>query len=190
SQGQRIARRYQYDLAGQLLGIDDRRNGSTRYGYDALGRLLSAQAPQASEVFAFDPAHNLMAPEQAQQQEARLKQTTWTEEQWSAYVQANLDKPTFNPLLSPAEAQADPSTWGENKPNRLRVWQEHRYVYDNWGNCIEKKSGPHTERQFQWDAEHQLSRATITRRQGRFTHTEHWGYDYDPFGRRIAKYPL
>ena len=55
SQGQRIARRYQYDLAGQLLGIDDRRNGSTRYGYDALGRLLSAQPPQASEVLAFAP---------------------------------------------------------------------------------------------------------------------------------------
>ncbi len=190
SQGQRIARRYQYDLAGHLLGIDDRRNGSTRYSYDALGRLLSAQAPQASEVFAFDPAHNLMQPEEAQRQEARLKQTTWSEEEWSAYVQANLDNPDFNPLLTPAEAQADPSTWGENKPNRLRVWEEHRYAYDAWGNCIEKKSGPHTERQFQWDAEHQLTRVSVTRRQGRFTHTEHWGYDYDPFGRRIAKYRL
>jgi hypothetical protein len=73
---------------------------------------------------------------------------------------------------------------------RLRVWEEHRYAYDAWGNCIEKKSGPHTERLLQWDAEHQLSRATITRRQGRFTHTEYWGYDYDPFGRRIAKYRL
>ncbi|MDH0893369.1 MULTISPECIES: RHS repeat-associated core domain-containing protein [unclassified Pseudomonas] len=190
SQGQRIARRYQYDLAGQLLGIDDRRNGSTRYGYDALGRLLSAQAPQVSEVFAFDPAHNLMQPEEAQRQETRLKQTTWSEEEWSAYVQANLANPDFNPLLTPAEAQADPSTWGENKPNRLRVWEEHRYAYDAWGNCIEKKSGPHTERQFQWDAEHQLSRVSVTRRQERFTHTEHWGYDYDPFGRRIAKYRL
>lgn len=42
----------------------------------------------------------------------------------------------------------------------------------------------------QWDAKHQLSRVTVTREQGRFTHTEHWGYDYDPFGRRIAKYRL
>ncbi|MBD9417581.1 RHS repeat protein, partial [Pseudomonas sp. PDM16] len=100
SQGQRIARRFQYDLAGQLLGIDDRRNGTTRYGYDALGRLLSAQAPQASEVFAFDPAHNLMQPEEAQRQEVRLKQTTWSEDEWSAYVQANLDNPDFNPLLT------------------------------------------------------------------------------------------
>ncbi|MDH0895725.1 MULTISPECIES: DUF6883 domain-containing protein [unclassified Pseudomonas] len=70
------------------------------------------------------------------------------------------------------------------------MWEEHRYAYDAWGNCIEKKSGSHTERQFQWDAEHQLSRVTVTRRQGRFTHTEHWGYDYDPFGRRITKYRL
>jgi len=64
------------------------------------------------------------------------------------------------------------------------------YAYDAWGNCIEKKSGPYSERQFQWDAEHQLSRVSVTRRQGRFTNTEHWGYDYDPFGRRIAKYRL
>lgn len=190
TQGQRIARRYRYDEAGQLLGIDDRRTGNTRYGYDALGRLLSAQAPQASEVFAFDPAHNLMQPEEAQQQEALLNKTTWTEEEWAAYVQANLHNPVFNLLMTPAEMQAEPSAWGASKPNRLTVWQEHRYAYDTWGNCIEKKSGAHTQRHLHWDAEHQLSRVTHIRQQDRFTHTEHWGYDYDPFGRRIAKYRL
>uniref|UniRef100_UPI0021DA86D3 DUF6531 domain-containing protein n=1 Tax=Pseudomonas sp. RIT-PI-AD TaxID=3035294 RepID=UPI0021DA86D3 len=190
SQGQRIARRYQYDLAGQLMSITDRRQGVTRYGYDALGRLRSAVAPHAQETFAFDPAHNLMQPEEAQREEVKARKTQWSEEEWAAYVQANLDNPDFNPLLTPAEAASDPSTWGENKPNRLRVWQEHRYAYDSWGNCIEKKSGPNQVRHFAWDAEHRLSRATIRKSNGRFVHVEHWGYDYDPFSRRIAKYRL
>ncbi|MET1080333.1 MAG: RHS repeat-associated core domain-containing protein [Pseudomonas sp.] len=131
-----------------------------------------------------------MQPDEARQQEARLKKTTWTDDEWRAYVRDNQHNPAFNPLLTPAEAAADPSTWGGNKPNRLLVWEEHRYAYDAWGNCVEKKSGPHSVRSFEWDAEHQLTRATVTRQQGRFLHTEHWGYDYDPFGRRIAKYRL
>ncbi|TRX72846.1 RHS repeat-associated core domain-containing protein [Pseudomonas mangiferae] len=190
SQGQRIARRYQYDLAGQLTALSDRRQGVTQYGYDALGRLRAALSPRGEELFAFDPAHNLMEPDQAQREDVRARKTQWTEEEWTAYVQANLDNPDFNPLLTPAEAASDPSTWGENRPNRLRVWQEHRYAYDTWGNCIEKKSGPNQVRHFEWDAEHQLSRATIRRSNGRFVHQERWGYDYDPFGRRIAKYRL
>ncbi len=190
SQGQRIARRYQYDLAGQLTTLADRRQGVTQYGYDALGRLRAALSPRGEELFAFDPAHNLMEPEQARREEAKARKTQWTEEEWSAYVQANLDNPAFNPLLTPAEAASDPSAWGERKPNRLRVWREHRYAYDAWGNCIEKKSGPNQVRRFDWDADHQLSRATIEKRNGRFVHVERWGYDYDPFGRRIAKYRL
>jgi len=162
----------------------------TQYGYDALGRLRAALSPRGEELFAFDPAHNLMEPEQARREEAKARKTQWTEEEWSAYVQANLDNPDFNPLLTPAEAASDPSAWGESKPNRLRVWQEHRYAYDAWGNCIEKKSGPNQVRRFDWDADHQLSRATIEKRNGRFVHVERWGYDYDPFGRRIAKYRL
>ncbi|WP_178106705.1 RHS repeat-associated core domain-containing protein [Pseudomonas mangiferae] len=190
SQGQRIARRYQYDLAGQLTALSDRRQGVTQYGYDALGRLRAALSPRGEELFAFDPAHNLMEPDQAQREDVRARKTQWTEEEWTAYVQANLHNPDFNPLLTPAEAASDPSTWGENRPNRLRVWQEHRYAYDQWGNCVEKKSGPNQVRHFEWDAEHRLSRATIETRKDRFVHQERWGYDYDPFGRRIAKYRL
>ena len=57
SQGQHIARRYQYDAAGQVQAIDDLRKGSTHYQYDELGRLLGAQHPFLKEAFAFDPWH-------------------------------------------------------------------------------------------------------------------------------------
>ncbi len=80
----------------------------TQYGYDALGRLRAALSPRGEELFAFDPAHNLMEPEQARREEAKARKTQWTEEEWSAYVQANLDNPDFNPLLTPAEAASDP----------------------------------------------------------------------------------
>ena len=55
-----IARDYQYDAAGNLLSIDDRRHGRTTYSYDVIGRILSAVQPQSDERFAFDPAHNLL----------------------------------------------------------------------------------------------------------------------------------
>ena len=55
-----IARRYEYDEVGNLVSIDDQRNGVTRYSYDPIGRILSAVQPQLSERFAFDPAHNLL----------------------------------------------------------------------------------------------------------------------------------
>ena len=55
-----IARRYEYDEVGNLVSIDDQRNGLTRYSYDPIGRILSAVQPQLSERFAFDPAHNLL----------------------------------------------------------------------------------------------------------------------------------
>jgi RHS repeat-associated protein len=55
-----IARTYEYDEVGNLVAIDDQRNGVTRYSYDPIGRILSAVQPQSSERFAFDPAHNLL----------------------------------------------------------------------------------------------------------------------------------
>jgi YD repeat-containing protein len=40
-----IARKYEYDEVGNLVSIDDQRNGLTRYSYDPpIGRILSAGA--------------------------------------------------------------------------------------------------------------------------------------------------
>ncbi|NHZ42951.1 DUF6861 domain-containing protein [Massilia aquatica] len=55
-----IARRYQYDESGNLLAVDDKRNGRKTYSYDVLGRIMSAVQPTLAERFAFDPAHNLL----------------------------------------------------------------------------------------------------------------------------------
>lgn len=185
-----ITRHYHYDRAGQLLAIDDARQGRTLYRYDSTGRLLAAHSRHARETFAFDPAGNLLDPDAPPAAHAQSAKRVWTEALWQAYVRENIADPEFNPLLTPEEVAADPRHWGEAKPNRLTAYQEHRYRYDRWGNCVEKKSGAHEVRSFEWDTEHQLQQARITRIESGRVVTECWGYDYDAFGRRIAKYRL
>lgn len=114
----KIARHYHYDRSGQLLGIDDQRTGRSLYRYDATGRLLAAQGPLGVERFAFDPASNLLDPNQPQAQQPG-SQKTWTEAEWAEYVRENIHDPDFNPLLTPEQRASDPSQWGEAKPNRL-----------------------------------------------------------------------
>nr|POR06589.1 hypothetical protein BOH68_11010 [Cobetia sp. MM1IDA2H-1] len=55
-----IKRRWQYADNGLLTATDDSLRGTTRYGYDALGRLRQAVSPLREEHFAFDPAGNLV----------------------------------------------------------------------------------------------------------------------------------
>ena len=197
--GQNIARRYSYDGSGQLRNIDDSRMGLTTYQYDAIGRLTQAMAGHATERFAFDPAHNLIEPGKqptADRQDSVSTSTNnsdATDEQWAQYVKANVANPDFNLLQQGSvepPADSSPEHWGQVANNRLKVWQEHRYQYDTWGNCIQKKSGKHQVQHFTWDAEHQLV-AVQTESQGqRQGQQAHWCYAYDPFGRRIAKWQV
>ncbi|MDH5857375.1 RHS repeat-associated core domain-containing protein [Lampropedia aestuarii] len=197
-----IARRYHYDQAGQLLRIDDSRSGATHYQYDAIGRLTQALAPSGNERFDFDPAHNLISPlpPQAHQGQAgsapadSADNPGWqaqNQAQWAQYVRQHFDNPAFNPLqtsASDSDKQSSPEQWSQSNSNRLRVWQEHRYQYDRWGNCIHKKSGPRQEQHLVWDGEHQLVSVTIQNQQQQAGRHERWHYAYDPFGRRIAKW--
>ncbi|MGY6518891.1 MAG: RHS repeat-associated core domain-containing protein, partial [Lysobacteraceae bacterium] len=200
----KIARHYHYDRAGQLLGIDDARSGRSLYRYDATGRLLAASGPLGEERFAFDPASNLLDPGQPPTA-APGEKRSWTTGEWADYVRAHIDDPGFNPLQGPGEAHEDPASWGEARPNRLLVYRDHRYRYDEWGNTVEKRSGGHRRMQLHWDADHQLRVVRIERGEGinraandagptarpeSTVEIEHWAYDYDPFGRRIAKYPV
>jgi RHS repeat-associated protein len=184
----RIARQYRYDRLGQLLTVDDARTGQSTYLYDPTRRLLAASGRAGRELFAFDPAGNLLDREDdiAGRTTAAAGRRDWTDAQWEAYVAENIRRDDFNPLLTPGQLAADPSQWPATRSNRLAVFQQHRYRYDRWGNCVEKRSGAHELRRFEWSAEHRLLRARVQTPHG----IEHWGYDYDPFGRRIAKYRL
>ncbi|SDT88688.1 RHS repeat-associated core domain-containing protein [Halopseudomonas salegens] len=186
SAGQRIARRYRYDTTGQLLTLDDARAGQTQYRYDAIGRLLAAGTPTQQEHFAFDPAHNLIESGADTQESADTPAAIhWSDEGWIEYLRTQ--RPSSNhPPLTAQDMLLDPRQWPAGKGNRLAVWQEHRYAYDHWGNCTDKRSGPHRHLHMQWDAAHQLSAVRID--DARTQESQYWAYAYDPFGRRIAKW--
>jgi len=180
-----IARHYRYDAVGQLLEMVDARRGTSSYRYDPLNQLAAAQSRSANDLFAFDPAGNIVDP--AQEPEASAGDAhRWNDEEWSEFVRRNIHDPDFNPLQTPAEQGLDPQGWAAAEPNRLLSYRGHRYRYDTWGNCVEKSSPGQVLRRLYWNAEHQLERVQRIGLAG----AETWGYDYDAFGRRIAKYRL
>nr|WP_146171982.1 RHS domain-containing protein [Pseudoduganella armeniaca] len=136
-----IARKYEYDEVGNLVSIDDQRNGVTRYSYDPIGRILSAVQPNLTERFAFDPAHNLL--------------------------------------------DTTVASVGRVEGNRIRVYEDKRYDYDEHGNVVEKLIGKHTRMRFEWNAAHQMVKSIVARNSSDTAQTVR--YAYDPFGRRIAK---
>ena len=52
-----VKRSYGYDRTGNLTHSTDQRTGTTRFEYDKLGRITQA----GNELFAFDPAHNILS---------------------------------------------------------------------------------------------------------------------------------
>lgn len=60
-----ILRRYRYDPSGQLTSVEDSRRGRIEYRYDPVGRLLAANSALGHETFAFDPAGNIQAADNA-----------------------------------------------------------------------------------------------------------------------------
>ncbi|AVR97441.1 hypothetical protein C9I28_18690 [Pseudoduganella armeniaca] len=136
-----IARKYEYDEVGNLVSIDDQRNGITRYSYDPIRRILSAVQPNLTERFAFDPAHNLL--------------------------------------------DTTVASVGRVEGNRIRVYEDKRYDYDEHGNVVEKLIGKHTRMRFEWNAAHQMVKSIVARNSSDTAQTVL--YAYDPFGRRIAK---
>jgi RHS repeat-associated protein len=55
-----IQHRYSYDKVGHLLDIGDSRRSNLSYRYDPVGRLLEANSRVGREIFAFDPAGNIV----------------------------------------------------------------------------------------------------------------------------------
>ena len=64
-----VKRSYGYDRTGNLTHSTDQRTGTTRFEYDTLGRITQA----GNEVFAFDPAHNILSDDLNAVPDNRLK---------------------------------------------------------------------------------------------------------------------
>ncbi len=166
-----IERHYQYDPAGQLVQWLDRHRGLTRYRYDAAGRIAQSQIGLMRDWGALGVASD------ASGNTGRGPAAVNEQFHWDA---------ASNPL--PANAAGGDFVRG----NRLLVWQDARYIYDEHGNLIERLQGKRgsaaqTHTLFEWDAVHQLVQVDVERgpeeAATRQTHT----YFYDALGRRVAK---
>ena len=157
-----VKRSYGYDRTGNLTHSTDQRTGTTRFEYDKLGRITKA----GSEVFAFDPAHNI------------------------------LDIPTekVKPYLTPSpvgegrgEGKTTAPLSGDLNPvpnNRLKTYNGTTYYYDHFGNLIHRELADGEVQNYFYDLHDQLVKAEIFKKDGT---KETWAYTYDALGRRIGK---
>ena len=171
-----IERHYQYDPSGQLVQWLDRHRGLTRYRYDAAGRITRSQIGLLKDwgavgVSADSPGNATGQPMAANEQF-----------HWDA---------ASNPL--PAEAVSGAGGTGAFVAgNRLLVWQDARYAYDEHGNLIERLQGKRgsaaqTRTRFTCDAAHQLVCADVARGPDDNAVAQTFNYAYDALGRRVAK---
>ena len=171
-----IERHYQYDPSGQLVQWLDRHRGLTRYGYDAAGRITRSQIGLLRDWGAVgvraDAAGNGTGHPMAANEQFH----------WDA---------ASNPL--PVEAGSGAGGPGSFvRGNRLLVWQDARYAYDEHGNLIERLQGKRgsagqTRTLLGWDAAHQLVRADVIRGPDDAATEQTFKYAYDALGRRVAK---
>jgi RHS repeat-associated protein len=189
-----LIKHYSYDLSGELRQRNHTQQGKVSYGYDALGRVESAQRSTrgghaSSEQFRYDPSGNLL--DNALEQAASSSIATDSNGNYANY-----------------------STQGTRRgyvhDNLVRVFEDKRYRYDGFSRLLEKRVAKHTVQRFEWDDEHRLI-AVHTTRLGYAAEREaktkpgagnNAGidvnpqsatkqtirFDYDAIGRRVAKH--
>ena len=134
-------RHYHYDMAGQMSHIRDSKNGTIRYQYDPLGRLIEAVTPLRHERFAFDPADNRLDGLSG----SHTEKTTTLNRVWGNLLKNWLGKhyeydQRGNLLAKSENGKQETFRW--NGYNRLIQYtkdnQTTEYKYDPFGRRIAK----------------------------------------------------
>ncbi|MDU4439039.1 MAG: RHS repeat-associated core domain-containing protein, partial [Neisseria sp.] len=157
-----VKRSYGYDRTGNLTHSTDQRTGTTHFAYDKLGRITKA----GSELFAFDPAHNILdiPTEKVKPYPAP-----------SPVGEGRREGKTTAPLSDGRAAITD---------NRLKTYNGTTYYYDDLGNLIHRELADGEVQNYFYDLHDQLVKAEIFKKDGT---KETWTYSYDALGRRIGK---
>ena len=157
-----VKRSYGYDRTGNLTHSTDQRTGTTQFEYDRLGRITKA----GSELFAFDPAHNIL---DIPTEKVKPYLTP------SPVGEGRREGKTTAPLSDNRSAITD---------NRLKTYNGTTYYYDNFGNLIHRELANGEVQNYFYDLHDQLVKAEIFKKDGT---KETWAYSYDALGRRIGK---
>ena len=169
-----LALRTQYDPLSRVLArvsqplaqrIPAPAGLSKQYRYDANGELIHRADSWLGEVtLEHDPTGRILSARSLNAGKAGI------DEQYRYDEAAN--------LLNP---------WGEGRGyvrhNRLEVFEDKRYQYDEYGRLVEKRIGRHTAVHLRWDKEHRLVESTVEKN-GRRQRSR---YEYDALGRRVAR---
>ena len=157
-----VKRSYGYDRTGNLTHSTDQRTGTTKFEYDKLGRITQA----GSELFAFDPAHNILdiPTEKVKPYPAP-----------SPVGEGRGEGKATAPLSDGRSAITD---------NRLKTYNGTTYYYDDLGNLIHRELADGEVQNYFYDLHDQLVKAEIFKKDGT---KETWAYSYDALGRRIGK---
>jgi len=197
------------DLERDALHREQRRTQGvleSRYQYDARGRLaaqfaerpvgdglMSEQVPSGattsdtiriSRQYQYDRDGNPV-----QVQDAYYGSTLYAYDAIGRLQQANDERFFFDPASNILDGRHSPQAGGADaavRDNRVRFYQGQRYVYDTYGNVVEKQIGQHTAMRFEYDPHHRMISAEVTR-QGV---VQRYRYAYDALGRRVIKRDL
>ena len=160
----------------------------SQYAYDPMGRLRSHrasahQSPGAQVVveraYQYDLAGNLLSRQDS------LRGLTEFQYDPTGRILAARGRIEEFFAFDPAGNIQEPSASGPAPiaGNRLRVYQDLRFEYDEHGNVTQRKKGAHEEAHFEWGPDHQMAQATVTRHGV----TQTTRYEYDAMGRRTRK---
>ncbi|TDR42422.1 RHS repeat-associated protein [Tahibacter aquaticus] len=150
------------------------------YDYDAAGRLSASRARKASHSaeepvarqYHYDRIGNITGL-----QDKRFGSTHFEYDPLSRLIRANQERFRFDPAHNI-------SVDGSRVPgNRIAAFEDRQYRYDTHGDLVEKKIGGHTALLLDYDAEHQLACARVSRAGV----TQETRYGYDALGRRAWK---
>ncbi|UNV83990.1 RHS repeat-associated core domain-containing protein [Neisseria macacae] len=157
-----VKRSYGYGRTGNLTHSTDQRTGTTHFEYDKLGRITKA----GSELFAFDPAHNIL--DIPTEKVKPYPAPSPVGEGWGEGKTAAL-------LSDDRSVITD---------NRLKTYNGTTYYYDDLGNLIHRELADGEVQNYFYDLHDHLVKAEIFKKDGS---KETWVYTYDALGRRIGK---
>lgn len=171
-------RHYQYDQNYFLTQVKDSRLGTYEYKYDPIDRLIKAQNKNMQETYLFDPAGNLLDPDDYLEQ--HLKNNTLKTFLGAHYrydEQGNVrEKQTINNVLK--------LNWDNS--NRLiaseQNGQKTKYAYDVFGRRIYKQTENEGLTLFGWDGDQMIWESYASDQPLKKTsYTKHYIYEPNSF---------
>ena len=180
SQGS-LQTRFTYDSVGRLIDQAVERSQPQSDGDAA--RTAGVPGPHAAHIarhYRYDPAGQLL------EQSNGKRPIAYQYDTLGRLLAAGDERFDFDPAHNLLQAAFPGGPVPPSRPvpgNRLTVFDDKRYGYDDHGRVIEKRIGRDQMIELRWDDEHQLVESVTSTAAGRQTTC----YVYDPFGRRIRK---